>query len=289
MRILIAGGSGYVGRNIIKRFCKSNDFVNISLRNYVYQAVNNILIDLAKPLHFLQLDKPIDMIINCVECHSSNYDSSEQMKKAYILTVQNLIHYAKMHSIKYFIHFSINHINTVENDYQQAKFVAEGLVRNSNLQYAILKPSVIFGQNSPFDYLMDSVLKRVVLFRFWNDEAKLAPIHINDVLSNLNYLMRNDNCWCESYNLTGPETLGFEEMLYRYFNNKKQAVHQPPSSIAYRKTDNKPTILNAPFSILKQSILDGVPQKLRLLIELDNDENLSFAKILIKPKLTYFN
>jgi NADH dehydrogenase len=274
MLVLIAGGSGYVGRGIVERFCAERDFVNISLTRRSEFAVNNVLVDLAKPLDFLHFDKPIDMIIDCVECRPSGVEGDDRMKKTYLSSVRNLIDYAKENKIKKFIHFSINHIHTVENDYQQAKFVAEGLVKSSGLDYIIFKPTVIFGENSPLEYLIDVMLARSVLLKFWKENAQIAPVHLLDVLANVGYAIKNDDCWNETYTLCGPETMNFEEVLFRRKNYKRPALLSAPSSIARR-------------SMVKSSPM--MPRHLWLMMDWVGaaDDSRGYERALLAPQFPY--
>ncbi|MDR0747573.1 MAG: NAD-dependent epimerase/dehydratase family protein [Helicobacteraceae bacterium] len=270
MRILIAGGSGYLGSNIIRRFSNEHQFINISLTSTAKQAAVNVLVDIVKPLAFLSFDRPIDMIINCVECFPQRYENGEKMKKSYLAMMRNLVEFARNNSISKIIHFSINHINTIENNYQQAKFVAEGLIKNAGINYIIFKPSIIFGQNSPLDYLIDKLIAKMILFRFWSDDAKLAPVHISDVLSNIEHAMYENNCWNESYTLRGPEILRFEEMLVR-------------------KMHRRPFVLGAPNAIVRQSLISGsnIPEKMKLLLDWVNSDGLGFSRPLLRPQHFY--
>ncbi|GHV58648.1 hypothetical protein FACS1894103_0680 [Campylobacterota bacterium] len=269
MRILVAGGGGYLGGNIIDHFSDRHEFINISLTNRAKWATNNVLVDLSKPLDYLEFDQPIDAIINCVECHPARFDNSEKMKKTYLDIMKNLISYAKSRNISRIVHFSINHINTVENDYQQAKFVAEGLVRNSGLKYVIFKPSIIFGENSPFDYLLDALVKRSFLFRFWNTEAKFAPVHLLDVFSNIDFLFKSQDSWNDTYTLLGPEVVGFEELMSR-------------------RSQKQPFLVDAPNAFISRAFLGAAKSRhLQLLIDWMNVDNTAQANYLVLPKLSY--
>ncbi|MDR2639018.1 MAG: NAD-dependent epimerase/dehydratase family protein [Helicobacteraceae bacterium] len=273
MLILIAGGSGYVGRGIIERYCLSRDFINVSLTRHAALAVNNVLVDLSKPINFLRFDKPIDMIINCVECRAESYAGDEKNKRAYLAAVRHLVEYAQDMDIKKIIHFSVNHINTVENDYQQARFVAEGLIKSSGLDYIIFKPTVIFGENSPLEYLINSLLSRSVLLKFWKEEAQIAPVHLLDVLANVGYAIEHDDCWNETYALCGPEMMNFEEMLFR------------------RRMIKRPKLVNAPSALARRSALKNAPvpsNHLRLLLDWVNaDDSHGYARTLVAPQFSY--
>ncbi|MDR2033730.1 MAG: NAD-dependent epimerase/dehydratase family protein [Helicobacteraceae bacterium] len=276
MLILIAGGGGYVGRGITQRFCAEHDFINVSKTRGSEFAVNNALVDLERSLNFLRFDRPIDMIINCVECHPDNFESGERMKRAYVASARHLIEYAEDFGVKKFIHFSVNHINTVENDYQQAKFVVEGLVKSSGLQYIIFKPTIIFGENSPLDYLIDSLLAKTALFKFWKDDARIAPIHIFDVVSNVGYALKNDECWNNTYALYGPDMMGFEEILTR------------------RARFGRPRFLSVPMAMARRSFLNlknagSPPRHLRLLLDwVNTDDRLNRSREpLVEPQFSY--
>ncbi|MDR2906210.1 MAG: NAD-dependent epimerase/dehydratase family protein [Helicobacteraceae bacterium] len=213
MRILIVGGSGYVGGAVVDNFHNDHDFINMSRTRGNEFCVNNTLLDVAKPLGFLQFDKPIDMIINCMECHPDNYADNETMKREYLAGVRHLLEFAEKNGVKNFIHFSVNHIHAVENDYQQAKFVAEGLVKKSGVKYIIFKPTIIFGKNSPFDCLIESMMKKSILLKFWREDAKIAPVHILDVIANIKHALKNDKCWNETYVLRGPDVISFGHLI----------------------------------------------------------------------------
>ncbi|MDR2151265.1 MAG: hypothetical protein LBO72_00435 [Helicobacteraceae bacterium] len=272
MRILIAGGSGYVGRGIIERYCLTNDFINISLSRHADLAVNNALVDLSLPISFLSFDQPIDMIINCVECRATD-NSNGDNKRAYLAAVRHLVEYAQDRDIKKFIHFSVNHLNTVENDYQQARFVAEGLVKSGGFDYIVFKPTVIFGENSPLEYLMNSLLSRSILLKFWKEDARIAPVHLLDVIANVGYAIEHNDCWNETYALCGPETMSFEEMLFR------------------RRMIKRPKLLSAPSGLAMRSALKNMPvpsNYLRLLLDWVNaDDRRVYARSLVEPRFSY--
>lgn len=274
MRILIAGGSGFVGSRIIYKFAKDNDFINISLSRPSPLAVNNLQLDLTKPLDFLNLDEPVDLIINAVECHPTLFANDEEMRKAYLAITKNLIDYAKLNGIKKMVHFSINNIETVENDYHLSKFVSEGIIEHSGLDFVILKPSIIFGDMSPLDRIVDSILSRKIMPMFWNKDAKLSPIHIKDVLDNLAFVLNNQTkeVWDRSYSLCGPDLYSFEEILLKKATSKPQFVKAPE-------------LLNKLF--VHSALKDAPPKHLRILLEWIRSDNYCIKMPPLAPQISY--
>lgn len=272
MRILVAGGGGYVGRHIIDRLAQEHDLINVSLSSHVEAAANNIRVDLTRSLEFLRLDKPVDLIINCVECHPGSFANDTEMKKAYLSAVRHLLDYAKANNIRRFMHFSVNNIGTVENDYQQAKFVAEGIVEHSGLEYVIFKPSIIFGDQSPLNRLIDAVMSRGLLPRFWDKRVKISPVHISDVLANVGFALAHPECWNDTYSLCGPEYMGFEEILLRHAPMKPRFFKAP--AFAQR-------------AVLNKTFQDAPPRHLKLLLDWVSSDNLCFKAPLLRPQVFY--
>lgn len=274
MRILIAGGSGFVGSRIVKRFSKTHDFINISLSKPSPQAANNLQLDLTKPMDFLNLDKKIDLIINAVECHPSLFENDKDVRKAYLEVTKNLIDYAKRTGVKKIIQFSISNIETVENDYHLSKFVSEGLIERSGLDYVILKPSVIFGDTSPLDLIVESILSRKIMPRFWNKDIKLSPVHIKDVLDNLAFVLENqtNEVWDKSYALCGPNSFTFEEILLKRASKRPQFVKAPAIAGKF---------------FVQTALKDAPPKHLRILLEWVKSDGFSLKMSPLTPQISY--
>ena len=270
MRILIAGGSGYLGSQIIRQLGAHHDFINLSLSRQASGAVNDLLLDLSRPIGFLKLDKPVDMIINCVECHPDR--QADGAKKEYLAAVNHLLAFAKANQIPRFMHFSVNNIDTVENNYQQAKFVAEGIVEHTGLEHIIFKPSIIFGSASPLDRLVEAVLSRPVMPRFWSKEAMISPVHISDVLKNIEYALAEPSCWNQTYSLCGPEYMGVEEMLLRNAPSKPRFLATPEM---------------ATRTLLKSLFKEAPNRHLRVLLDWIATDNVCQKSPLIRPKTFY--
>jgi NADH dehydrogenase len=268
---LIAGGSGYVGHRIIERFGAEHDFINLSLTRPAKGAINNLQLDLTQSIDFLRLDRPVDMVINCVECHPRS-GSKEALKHRYLAVVHNLLAFAKAAGVRRFMHFSVNNIDTVEDDYQQAKFVAEGVIEHAGVEHIIFKPSVIFGEDSPLDRFMESLLARRLLPRFWQEQTVISPVHITDVLSSVGHALDDQSCWNAVYPLCGPEYMGFEEMLTRRSSHRLSFMAAPVQA----------------GRLLLPGLLRKEPNPhLKLLLNWIATDNIAQGRPLLRPKIFF--
>lgn len=222
--ILVIGGSGYIGSEIIKAFDAYN-FLNISKERPNARASNNILFDIRTGMDFLNFSEPIDMIINCseiTECYKERHNG-----RCYADAVEKIVSFAKKNGIKKIIHFS-NHADesSYHDDYVHNKLLADRVIEHSGLEYIIFKPTVIFGHDS----LFDAVLRRFSTLKFLpRDIAKqrFAPVFIGDVLRNVGYAMEHSDCWNQSYIVCGPEYMEIKEALSRYHVKTPNIVKMP--------------------------------------------------------------
>lgn len=217
MNILVAGGSGFVGRKIIENLGKHN-FINISKTHKNELCHNNIVLDLSQSIeHFnLQFTKQVDLIINCID---SNETKEDKIRQDIVSTVSGLLHIAKNNNISKIIHFSINDAESVKDSYQKAKILAERAVENSNLDYIILRLSPVFGDDSKLERLITKLTsKNKNMPQIGAAEDKLAPIHYKDVVENVKQALKKSTKWNETYSLCGPEYMNFKELVQRHTN-----------------------------------------------------------------------
>lgn len=234
--ILIIGGSGYIGNEIIKAFSGAYNFLNLSRTRVNESASNNIICDVKNGIEFLNFSESIDMVINCgefVDCARE-----KQNGRCYAETVEKVVAFAKKNHIPKIIHFSNHHDEgTYHNDYVHNKLLADRVIEHSGLEYIIFKPTVIFGHDS----LFDTVLGRFATFTVLPKniaQQRFAPVFIGDVLRNVGHAIEHDECWNRSYVVCGPEHMNVKEALDRYHVKTPSIVKIPKliSMIQLRRT-----------------------------------------------------
>ncbi len=234
--ILIIGGSGYIGSEIIKAFGGAFNFLNLSRTRLSDKASNNILYNVHLGIDFLNFSEPIDMVINCGEF--SDCSRVKENGRCYAETLEKVVSFAKKNSIKKIMHFSHHSDETAyNNDYVHNKLLADRVIEHSGLEYIIFKPTVIFGHDS----LFDTVLGRFATLKILPKniaQQRFAPVFIGDVLRNVGYALEHGDCWNQSYVVCGPEQMEVKEALSRYHIKLPNIVKVPKlvSTIQLRRT-----------------------------------------------------
>lgn len=238
--ILVIGGSGYIGSEIIKAFDGAYNFINLSKERLNDMASNNILCDVKGGIDFLNFTEPVDIVINCGEFAGC---SREKLNgRCYAETVEKVVSFAKKNKIPKIIHFS-NHSEegAYRNDYVHNKLLADRVVEHSGLEYIVFKPTVIFGHDSLFDTILGRFATLKVLPKSIAQQ-RFAPVFIGDVLRNVGYAIEHGECWNRSYVVCGPEHMDVKEALDRYHVKTPSIVKVPRliSMIQLRRTFDRP-------------------------------------------------
>jgi NADH dehydrogenase len=100
------------------------------------------------------------------------------------------------------------------SEYHRTKWEAEELVRGSGIAATIFRPAVIFGPRGGFIAEIRKLLHQgPVIPIIGSGMSLLQPIWINDVASCFVSALSRPRSVGQAYELGGPETFGFEELV----------------------------------------------------------------------------
>ncbi|MCL4523795.1 MAG: NAD(P)H-binding protein [Acidobacteria bacterium] len=97
--------------------------------------------------------------------------------------------------------------------YAQSKLQAEEIVRVSGLRHAIVRPTMIFGKNSPVLAGLAKLAALPVVPVFGDGHTPVQPIAAEDLADFLLRIVDNDLFRGETFDLGGPDVVSIEELL----------------------------------------------------------------------------
>ena len=242
---LIFGGSGQIGRNLIRKLTKNEFRVTVVTRNihqksYIIKTQANAgYIDIIeanifdeKKLRnlFLKNDICINLIGILFEQKKGN-----TFKNIHTVFPSLLAKLSKEYNLKNFIHLSALGINeALDSNYAQSKLQGENEVLKNFPLATILRPSVVYSVDDNFTTNFMTLLNRLPFFPlYYKGNTKFAPIHCSDLTDTIHYIISN-NIYSKIIECVGPEIISFKEILNRLLRliGKKRILLPFPLQLA---------------------------------------------------------
>jgi uncharacterized protein YbjT (DUF2867 family) len=223
---LIFGGSGQIGRNLIRKLTKNNYKVTIVTRNihqksYIIKTQANAgYLDVVEANIFdedkiRELFKKADICINLIGILFEK-KSGNTFKNIHSIFPSLLAKLCKEYNLKHFIHLSALGINdAVDSNYAKSKLEGENKVLKNFPLATILRPSVVYSVDDNFTTNFMTILSRLPMFPiYYKGETKFEPIHCSD-LTDVIYHVISKNIYSKIIECVGPEVISFKELLKR--------------------------------------------------------------------------
>ena len=242
---LIFGGSGQIGRHLIRKITKNNIRVTVVTRNihqksYIIKTQGNAgYIDIVEANIYDEkkirnLFSKADICINLIGIlfEKKRGDTFYNIHSLFPSLLSKL---AKEYKLKNFIHLSALGINEATNsNYAKSKLEGEKNILDNFQTSTILRPSVVYSVDDNFTTNFMTLLNRLPVFPlYYSGNTKFTPIHCSD-LTDVIYEVITKNINSKIIECVGPEIISFKEIIERLLQliNKKRILLPMPLSIA---------------------------------------------------------
>lgn len=263
MRVAIIGGTGFVGGYLIESLLDSGHTVSTLVR-----PGSEVKIRRASQLRLTEgsLSSCDAIQKTCDACDAVIYNvgilrefprRGITFEETQLLGVERTIAAAKKAGVTRFLLMSANGVRAHGTAYQDSKYRAEEMLRNSGLDFTIFAPSVIFGNprglmefaTQLYADMVAPLLPAVGFYTGWNPaggKVMMSPVHVGDVVQAFVNALQDDALLRQTVYLGGPEELSWPEIIARI-------------ATAAGKTK---TIIPMPINMMKlvALFLDWIPQ-----------------------------
>jgi NADH dehydrogenase len=267
--ILVTGATGFVGSHLIPRLTATGDKIRSLVRSLAKaealkaQGVEVVQGDVTVPSSLEQAVKGVETVVHLVaillESKGVTYD------RINVQGTRNVVQAAAKAGVKRFIHMSV--LGASPNPkyrYTYSKWQSEEVVRLSNLDFTILRPSVIIGEGCG---LIDTLIKSLKMSPPFlapipgSGKVQLQPIWVGDVVTCTIQAIKEGGRSGQTHEIGGPEYLTYEQVLdtvMHILRMKRVKVHIP-------------LLLMRPAVMVMERVLSNPPVTVGALQQLDLD------------------
>jgi len=242
LKITIFGGTGFLGRHLIKYLCDQECVIKVPTRSpskgYFLQPlgdvgqINLIKFGLSNNKGLKDLIKDSDIIINLIGV------LFEKKKNDFIEVhynfVKRLVDNIKINKKK-FIQISALGINKYKSSlYSESKFNADKYIQKNLGNFSIIRPSLIFGpEDNFFNKFAKISLFSPFLPLIMGGKTKFQPVYVEDVCKGIIEILKK-NISNKIFEFGGPDIFSFKELLQILLkiNNRKRLLINIPKNIA---------------------------------------------------------
>ena len=242
---LIFGGSGQIGRHLIRKLTANNIRVTVVTRNihqksYKIKTQGNagyieiVETNIFNETKIRELFKKADICINLVGIlfEKKSGSSFENIHSRFPLILAKL---CKEYNLKQFIHLSALGINdAVDSEYAKSKLEGEKNITYNFPLATILRPSVVYSVDDNFTTNFMSLLKNLPIFPlYYSGNTKFMPIHCSDLVDIIFHII-SKNINSNILECIGPEVITLKEIIKRLLEliDKKRILIPFPLPIA---------------------------------------------------------
>ena len=242
---LIFGGSGQIGRHLIRKLTKNHYRVTVVTRNihqksYIIKTqanagyINIVETSIFDEKKIRKLFENADICINLIGILSESGKGST-FKNIHSLFPSIIAKLCKEYNLNQFIHISALGINeAIDSKYALSKLEGEKNILDNFPLATILRPSVVYSVSDNFSCNLMTLLSRLPVFPlYYSGTTKFMPIHCSDLIE-IVYHAISKKINSQIIECVGPETLTFKEILENLLKliGKKRILLPFPMPIA---------------------------------------------------------
>ena len=222
-RSAVLGGSGFIGRYVVKRLAARGEVVAVGCRNAEAAKFLKPMGDVGQimPLNVAIGDETLlpaflagnDALVNCVGILRES--GSQTFELAHHTGPARLARFAREAGVERFVHISaIGADPRSSSAYARTKAAGERAVRDAFPTVTILRPSVVFGpEDQFFNRFAAMAMISPVLPLIGGGETRFQPVYVGDVADAVVKCLEDPTTAGRVYELGGPKIYTFREVL----------------------------------------------------------------------------
>lgn len=219
-RILVLGGSGFVGRHVCEQLVRLGWHITVPTRRAVNAAsvqslpgLTVIEADVHNEGDLARLMPGHDAVVNLVAVLHGN---EERFERVHVQLPGKLARAMKKAGVQRLVHVSaLGADSQGPSMYQRSKAQGETLLQGAGLQLTVMRPSVIFGAEDKFLNLFADLQAVAPFMPLAGRRTRFAPVWVADVARAVAVCLQKPDTIGQTYELCGPDVMTLSELVKR--------------------------------------------------------------------------
>jgi uncharacterized protein YbjT (DUF2867 family) len=217
MKILVAG-NGFIGRNAVEELRENHLVKTLDRGNGTYQQ------DIMEKF---SIEEEFDVMIHTIGL-APGMHSEKAYREVHAEGTRNLLKGVKAEKIVY---LSALGAGEIDHSFFRTKKKAEKLIKNSESDHTILRPSTVYGEGNK---LLELMRKAAPTRVFPNIKTRTQPIHIEDLVEIISRSVEEFSA--EILELGGPEKMTAGELARKIYREEGYSCTLIPLPRLLQKT-----------------------------------------------------
>lgn len=216
----VTGAGGFIGKTLVERLTMTpGQHIKILTRTKTVQRLANrqieeVVGDLLKPETYQAALEGCDTVVHLAA--ATGRVAAGECERVNVEGTRKLLQACKAAGVRRFLHVSTiaaGYSNQRYYPYAQTKTKAEAVVKESGLEFVIIRPTVVLGEKSPIWKTLSRIAGLSVIPMPQGRPVRVQPIHVDDVVRGIERLLVGDRFKGEVLELGGPRPMAFREFL----------------------------------------------------------------------------
>jgi uncharacterized protein YbjT (DUF2867 family) len=219
MKILVTGGTGFVGPHVVRAISAAGHDLKLLVRDSTRSRElpgQPVVGEMTNTVSLRHAVEGIDAVIHLVAIRQG---SKEQFQRVMAKGTRDLVTAAKDAGVKRFVLMSALGTSEETKDlvpYYHAKWEMEQAVRGSGLEHVIFRPSFVFGSDGGILPTFRRLAKVTpVTPIIGTGEQRIQPIWVDDVAAYFAAAIDKPNVINKTFELGGPDAVTWNEFWRR--------------------------------------------------------------------------
>lgn len=216
--VLVVGGSGLVGRHVVRRLAARGLQVCVPTRDrerakalILLPTVDVLKADVHDDATLQRLVQSSDAVVNLVGILHGDFD------RVHVQLPRRIVAVCKHAGVGRFLHVSaLKAAADAPSAYLRSKAQAEKLIagaQDERFQTTILQPSVIFGREDRFLNLFAQLARALPVIVLASPGARFQPVYVDDVARAVVAALDDPRCFGQTYQLCGPRAYTLRQLV----------------------------------------------------------------------------